>query len=436
MNQNPSVVAQPLELWGGVEYTCNRVGESYFDQMQISGHAERVSDIERIAELGIKTLRYGLLWERHELDPSWRWSDERMGAMRQQGIRPIVSLVHHGSGPQHTSLLDQEFPHKLAAYAGEVAARYPWVDAYTPVNEPHTTARFSGLYALWYPHHQSRRSYLRALLNQTKATVLSMQAIRRVRPDAQLVQTDDLGRIWSTDALSATCDLLDERRWLPFDLLCGRVTRQHPLFSYMVKAGLFEEEILWFAANPCPPNTVGVNYYLTSDRYLDHRTHLYPRDRVSAEGPFVDVEAVRVRAEGIAGFGSIVTEAWQRYGIPVAVTEVHLGGDAREQMRWAAEAWTEISDARASGVDCRAMTMWALLGSFFWNSLVTCENGHYEAGAFDVTSGQPAPTALAEFIQQMASGTAPQHPALATQGWWRRDDRIHFPHVQGTGLAA
>ncbi len=132
----------------------------------------------------------------------------------------------------------------------------------------------------------------------------------------------------------------------------------------------------------------------------------------------------------------MVTEAWQRYGIPVAVTEVHLGGDVREQIRWAAEAWAEISAAREAGVDCRAMTMWALLGSFFWNALVTCENGHYEAGAFDVTSGQPTPTALAEFIQQLASGSVPQHPALATQGWWRRDDRIHFPHVQGTDLAA
>ena len=26
--------------------------------------------------------------------------------------------------------------------------RYPWIDAYTPVNEPLTTARFSGLYGI------------------------------------------------------------------------------------------------------------------------------------------------------------------------------------------------------------------------------------------------------------------------------------------------
>lgn len=37
---------------------------------------------------------------------------------------------------------------------------------------------------------------------QIKATVLSMREIRRIRPDAKLVQTDDLGSIRSTPELS------------------------------------------------------------------------------------------------------------------------------------------------------------------------------------------------------------------------------------------
>ena len=54
-------------------------------------------------------------------------------------------------GPAYTSLADPEFPEKLAEYAGAVAKRYPWIGHYTPVNEPLTTARFSGWYGLWYP---------------------------------------------------------------------------------------------------------------------------------------------------------------------------------------------------------------------------------------------------------------------------------------------
>src|SRR5436305_1612919 len=68
----------------------------------------------------------------------WAWSDERLGRLRQIGLTPIVGLLHHGSGPRHTSLVDPSLADGLAEFAGVVAARYPWVEQYTPVNEPLT----------------------------------------------------------------------------------------------------------------------------------------------------------------------------------------------------------------------------------------------------------------------------------------------------------
>jgi dTDP-4-dehydrorhamnose reductase len=354
--------------------------------------------------------------------------------MASADIEPIVGLIHHGSGPRHTSLLDPQFPEKLAAYAGEVASRYPQIAAYTPVNEPNTTARFSGLYGIWYPHHLSLQCYLRALFVELKATVLSMRAIRRVRSDARLVQTEDVGCIWSTSQLGSLRDLLDERRWLSFDLLCGLVTRHHPLYEYMLDAGMSDEEILWFGENPCPPDTIGINYYLTSDRYLDHRIDQYPADRRSAEGPLVDIEAVRIRPEWTAGFGALLYEAWERYRIPVAITEVHLGcDDVHEQIRWAAEAWKAAQSAQRAGVECQAVTFWALLGSYFWSTLCCRDNGHYESGVFDVRDGTLVPTELAGFVMQLASEGVAHHPALRRQGWWRHPSRLLFAGPQESG---
>lgn len=419
--------SKDMELWGGVEYTYNRVRERYFDQTKFSGYDRRLTDYEKFAGLGIRTLRFGLLWERYERDQSWRWFDERLVRCQELGIRPIAGLLHHGSGPPHTSLLDPQFPEKLAAYAGAVARRYPWIDAYTPVNEPNTTARFSGMYGVWYPHHQSQTSYLQALLNQLKGTVLSMDAIRRVRPDAQLIQTDDLGRVSGTRELESVTEVLNLRRWLPYDLLCGSVDRQHPLFAYIHAAGIPEADILWFSEHPCPPFIIGLNYYVTSDRYLDHRTDLYPEDRRSAEGRFVDVEAVRASHNGISGVGDLLSEAWDRYGIPLAITEVHLGCTVDEQIRWMVESWKGAMHARRQGVECLSMTAWALLGSFYWNELVTRENGHYESGVFDVRSGEPVATDLARIVAQIANGGAPHHPALAHLGWWRQGSRLCYP---------
>lgn len=416
-----------LQAWGGVECTVNRVADTFFDQMELSGHRRRISDLEAIASLGIKALRIGAVWERDACEVSRRWLDQYLHTLQDLNIRPIAGLVHHGSGPPGTSLIDPEFPKKLAEYAGSIAERYPWIDAFTPVNEPHTTSRFSGMYGTWYPHHTSRTSYLRALLHELKATVLSMKAIRRVRPDAQLIQTEDVGRISGTEELRHEWELLSLRRWLPFDLLCGLVNRRHPLFSYMTAAGLDEREILWFQDHPCRPDVIGINYYPTSDRFLDHRIHRYPPGRGSAEGPFVDVEAVRVRDAGMSGFDAMLLEAWTRYGIPVAITEVHLGGPVDEQIRWAAYAWKGAVKARSRGANCVAMTFWALLGSFYWNQLVTSANGHYEPGVFDVSSGEPRETELAEIVRQIAAGGVPSHPALASEGWWSHPSRVHLP---------
>lgn len=424
------------EVWGGIEYTCNRVRDCYLDQMEFSGHIRRLSDLEQIAELGIRTLRFGLLWERHHQNPDWSWTGERLQCMQQLGVRPVAGLTHHGSGPPHTSLVDTNYPAELAAYASLVAQRYPFLDAYTPVNEPHTTARFSGMYGIWYPHHMERTSYLRALLLQMKGTVLSMEAVRRVRPDAKLVQTDDLGTVRSTGCLRHIAELMNERRWLPFDLLCGRVDRHHPMFGYMTESGISPKDILWFADHPCPPDIVGINYYATSDRFLDHRTWLYPPDRGSAEGDFVDVEAVRVEALELCGFATLIAEAWERYNIPIAITEVHLGGTVDQQIRWAAEAWIAACESRVKGIDCAAITFWALLGSYDWNSLVTTPAGHYEPGAFDVSAGVPIPTPLAELVHELASGRGLPHHALACPAWWRDPGRFCFAVEELAEIAA
>jgi dTDP-4-dehydrorhamnose reductase len=422
-----------LELWAGPECTVNRVGDTYRDQLVLSGFAERLDDLDRLAGLGARRLRFPLLWERTApLAPDsfdWRWSDERIDRLRELEVVPIAGLLHHGSGPRYTSLLDPGFPQALAAYARAVAERYPHIDAYTPVNEPLTTARFSALYGLWYPHCRDDRSFVRALLNQLRGTVLAMHAVRQVNPHAQLVQTDDLGHVESSPKLRYQAEFENLRRWLTFDLLCGRLDAQHPLRWYLRKHGASEQELQAFVDEPCPPDIVGINFYVTSERFLDDRIGLYPpaMHGGNARQRYVDVELARVHGRSIGGFAARLREAGERYGRPVAITEAHLGCTRDEQLRWLHQAWNAAQGARDEGHDIRAVTAWATFGTYDWDSLLTRQAGHYEPGLWDVSSGVPRPTALATLARQLAKGETPDHPALAGPGWWQRELRLAYP---------
>jgi len=434
MNREP-IAIPPLEMWAGVECTVNRVGDQYFDQIERNGHASRIDDLDLFAQLGVRAIRYPVLWERTapngEMSADWSWADERLERLRELGIHPIVGLVHHGSGPRHTSLIDPAFPEKLAEFARAVAQRYPWVDSYTPVNEPLTTARFSGMYGHWYPHGRDGLTFARALLTECRATVLSMRAIREVNPAAQLVQTEDLGKTHSTPLLAYQAEFENERRWLSFDLLCGRLNRSTLIWNHLCYLGVDEAELEWFLANPCPPDVLGINHYVTSERFLDERTERYPTSSHGGNGKhnYADVEAVRVCAEGTAGPRALMKEVWERYELPVAVTEVHLGCTREEQLRWLKEVWDGAVSLRHEGVDVRAVTAWSLLGAYDWNSLVTRADGHYEPGVFDLRGPRPRPTAIARMIRDLATGHEPDHPLLDTPGWWHRPERLFYPSV-------
>ena len=183
-------------------------------------------------------------------------------------------------------------------------------------------------------------------------------------------------------------------------------------------AGAGEGELDAFAERPCPPDVVGINHYLTSERFLDERLDRYPAPVHGGNGHdcYADVAAVRVLACEPAGIGALLGEAWARYGRPLAVTEVHLGAAVDDQVRWLVEAWEEAHRASRDGADVRAVTVWALLGSFDWASLLTRQDGHYEPGCFDVLDGAPRRTALASVVRSLASGRRPDHPALLAPG--------------------
>jgi dTDP-4-dehydrorhamnose reductase len=418
-----------LDIWGGIECSYTRIKDLYGDQLTYCGHYRRgIQDIEKIAEVGFKAIRYPVIWERYGAkrgDGAWPWLARQLNALRYLGVTPIAGLVHHGSGPIHATLMDACFPAEVEKYASEVARRFPWLEYYTPINEPLTTARFCGLYGFWYPHHKNTRSFAEIFLNEMKAVVLAMKAIRKINPLAKLVQTEDLGKTYSSPLLEYQAEFENQRRWLTNDILCGFVRKGHPMWDFFLWLGIPQKNLEFFLENPCPPDIIGLDYYITSERFLDENLDEYPAHTHGSNGKhrYADVEAIRVRHDAPFGPKILIRECWERYSIPIAITEVHIHGSPVEQIAWFNYIRNTCLQLIENGTNICAITAWALFGSYGWSKLLTERVGEYERGVFDASSGELHATSYTNFLKELI-----RNPAIVAQikkqGWWEKDSRF------------
>ncbi len=267
-----------MDLWASPEPTIARLGaDAWRDQLSETGHDAREGDISLLASLGVSAVRYPVLWERADLG----WARRRLEALRSYGLEPIVTLLHHGSGPAHTSLIDDGFAAAFADYAGEVARAFPWVRRWTPINELLTTARFSTLYGHWYPNATDDATFGRAIVNEARAIQLSAERIRAVCPRAEIVITEDLQSFTAGDREEeAYVAFLRERAYLAIELTAGRVDRDHALYGYLTgKCDVAPHDLADLAARATPPDLVGWNWYPHSERYVFRTTERPPMFR-------------------------------------------------------------------------------------------------------------------------------------------------------------
>ena len=292
-------------------------------------------------------------------------------------------------------------PTGLAEFAGAVAERVSRGSSdWTPVNEPLTTARFSALYGLWYPHARDDRSFVVALLNQCRATVLAM-AGDPARQSARPAGPDRRPRAAPTapTALAAVGRLL-QRAPLARPGTCSAAasTRRTPLWNYLIaQRRRRRRHCSGSPSHPCPPDVIGVNYYVTSERWLDHRLERYPRPhggRRTAE--FVDIESVRVLATPAPGIASLLA------GDLAALRHPDRGDRGAHRCRPRGPAALAARDLarRASGAREPAPTSApspsgrCSARSTGTRLLGECR-GYYEPGPFDIRAPAPRPTALA-----------------------------------------
>jgi dTDP-4-dehydrorhamnose reductase len=363
--------------------------------------------------LGVAGTRYPVLWEKTAPGdpgkPDTAWARARLDALEQRNLEPIVTLLHHGSGPAHTRLTDPDFPERFAAYAGAIAAAFPWILRWTPINEPLTTARFSTLYGLWYPNLRDDSAFGHAIAHEALGMLLAMEAIRRSVPDAHFVLTEDLQSFTPLHpSRAAEARHQSERMYLSIELVMGRVVPGHALYRYLHETCNLSSALLErIAERASPPELIGWNYYPNSERVLDS----------AADGSPLDLPRV-VHAPGSLSARPLLATAHERVNLPFGLSEVHVNAGEEARVRWLLQRYDDLTALEEEGYPVRMLGAWAAFGSVDWDSLLTRREDYHEDGifAFAPAGERPRPTAVADAVRALARDERPALPEEA--GWW------------------
>jgi dTDP-4-dehydrorhamnose reductase len=320
--------------------------------MDRNGHAAALQDLERFASLGIRAIRYPVLWERTAPDgidkADWSWPDERLPPCSSLGVTPIVGLVHHGSGPRHTSLVDPAFPEKLAEYAGAVARATPGSSTTRRSTNPAPPPASPACTASGTRTARSDRD-LRPRPAQpvprhraVDARDPRRQSGRQAGADRRPVKTYGTPR-WPSREFLQRAPLAG----LGPAVRHGRP--EHHAVGLPARVRRRPKNCCGSSDNPCPPDIIGVNYYVTSERWLDHRVERYPESRrttVPRHSPRRHRMPARA-GHADPGIGPLLQETWDRYGLPIAITEAHIDANREDQLRWLLEIWKPPSKVRS-----------------------------------------------------------------------------------------
>jgi beta-glucosidase/6-phospho-beta-glucosidase/beta-galactosidase len=380
-------------LWAsGIEDTFvpqTRPGHRALDEYQLMEHYEHWrEDLALGRELGVQAMRWGVPWYRVEPLPGefdWSWTDQViLYLVEELKITPILDLMHYGCPFWlRREFAGEEYPQAVAAYAGAFARRYQGlVRWYTPLNEPFITALLCGKRRVWPPYLQGDGGYIRVLLNLVRGILRTVEALKEVDPGALMVHVEATGLSRAAlEDLNALA-IEDQRRgYLAYDLLTGRMTPDHPLFTWLLRNGAGPDELAELVRSPIPIEVMGMNFYpqwSTKQVTVDRQGRLSYRN---------------VERDG-AGFAALIEDYYMRYGVPIMVTETSARGRSRDRSLWLEASVAAIRQLRARGVPVLGYTWFPLFTMYDWRYRTgskPLESYRIELGLYKLRSGGAGP---------------------------------------------
>ena len=363
----------------GVE--CSFIPHLGIDQYRWTQH-DRFwrADFELIAnDLGCRWLRYALPWHEIERQPGqfdWRWFDERLDLFERLGITPMVDLAHFGVPTWlPDAFADADFPGALERFARAFGERY-------------AGAHQGGLPGQRAAHHVAflRRhravAAVRARFEQLHDGALARRA--GVLPRHACIAGDDAGgRNPGVRLLGGRRDLRGFRRDdepLPAGIPARGRGPAHapPAHRHRSRS--------WAASTRtircCPgcrstdfPISTCIGSSATRRRSiiigLDYYEHTEVELYTTAEGYYRQREL-----RPPVGLYGAAQDYWNKYHIPLMVTETSVGGHDGDKIAWLERSVADVRRLRAEGFPIIGYTWWPVIDHLDWDGALLHQTGH------------------------------------------------------------
>jgi len=329
------------------------------DEYELTGHYEQwQGDIDRVAELGVAAIRYGIPWYRVEPQRGrydWSWTDRVLARIVSYRIEPIIDLIHYGTPPWLTgSFLNPDYPERMADYAAAFARQYHGLFRWlTPLNEPRINAWYAGRVGQWPPYHRSWNGFAQVLVAICRGIVRAEAAVRSVVPDLVSVHVDPTDLYFTDDpSLEAEVRQRQELVFLALDLVLGRVGEDHPLRGWLRSRGIPDAAVSWFQANRARPAIIGLNEYPMFSQKRLVRARNGVRQVMPAAPPSVLADLCRMY--------------YHRYRLPIMITETAAKGGVGKRAAWMDASIAVVRQLRGEGVPVIGYTWWPLFALISW----------------------------------------------------------------------
>jgi beta-glucosidase/6-phospho-beta-glucosidase/beta-galactosidase len=328
---------------GGFECAdhINRNGDR-INLLKETQHDIRVmEDYQNLVSIGIKTVREGICWSEVERQPGiFDFADvyNRMQAAEQFGIQQIWDLIHFGYPdglyPTHPHFCERfvTLCRAFSTFYKEKSAQELYV---VPINEISFLSWHSGDVRGTVPFAVNSGWDIKYHL--CKAAILGIKMLRNVDPNCVIIVVEPLIKIHCADEENVdSVQEINDHQFQAMDIIGGRMCPE---------LGGSEDFL----------DILGFNYYWNCQWQDNSSTIDWP-----------DLQQCRTP------LSELLQLAYERYGIPIFLSETGHFGPGREQ--WILEITQQCLIAKKNGVDLNGICIYPVTDRPDWDDLTSYSN--------------------------------------------------------------